>query len=101
MTSFALVMNHDSWNRLSTDQKALVEKLTGAEIAKRMNDAWDSIVAKGMQLMAAPGKEVITLAPAEAEKFNAAAKTALDNYVADLSKRGIKGGELLERLRKQ
>jgi TRAP-type C4-dicarboxylate transport system substrate-binding protein len=99
MTTFALVMNQDAWTKLPPDQKAALDKYTGITIAHKKNEAWDSLVGKGLQLMAStPGKQVIKLAPAEAEKFNVASQSALTAYVADLDAKKQDGKAILSAL---
>jgi len=99
MTSFSLVMNRDSWSKLPPEQKATLDKFTGITIAHKNNEAWDWLVDKGLKLMAStPGKQMITLDPAEAARFNAAAHNVLTTYVADLDSRRLDGTALLKAL---
>ncbi len=99
MTSFSLVMNLDSWNKLPPEQKATLEKFTGIAVAHKNNEAWDFLVNKGLRLMeATPGRQVITLNPAEAAKFNAAAQIALKSYVAELDSKRMDGTAILKAL---
>lgn len=95
LTSFALVMNRDAWNKLPADQKAIVDKLTGITLARRSNQAWDALVMKSLDLMTSlPGKQVITLDPAEAEKFNAASRSVLTSYITELDAKKMQGAAL-------
>jgi hypothetical protein len=45
-----------------------------------------------------PGKQVITLDPAEAAKFNAAAQSVLTAYVAELDSKRLDGTTVLKEL---
>jgi TRAP-type C4-dicarboxylate transport system substrate-binding protein len=99
MTSFSLVMNRASWDKLPAEQKAALDKFTGIAIARKNNEAWDSLVDRGLKLMGStPGKQVITLDPAEAAKFNAAAQSVLTAYVAELDSKRLDGTTVLKEL---
>ena len=99
MTSFSLVMNLNSWNKLPPEQKATLDKFAGIAIAHKNNEAWDFLVNKGLKLMeATPGKQMITLDPTEATKFNTAAKGALTSYVAELDSKKLDGTAILKAL---
>ncbi len=102
LTSFALVMNRDAWNKLPADQKAVIDKLTGVTLARRNNQAWDALVGKSLGLMSSsPGKQVITLDPAEAAKFNAASREVLKSYIAELDSKKMQGATLHKMLSSQ
>ncbi len=102
LTSFALVMNRDAWNKLPVDQKAIIDRLTGITLAQRTNQAWDVLVSKSLGLMSSlPGKQVITLDPAEAAKFNAASRNVLKSYVAELDSKKMQGDALFKKLSSQ
>jgi len=99
MTVFALVMNRDSWTKLPPEQRATLDKFTGITLAHKNNEAWDFLVDKGLKLMGStPGKQVITLDPAEAAKFNTAAQSVLANYVAELDSKKMDGTAILKAL---
>lgn len=90
LTTFALVMNRDAWNRLPADQKAAVEKATGLAMGERAFAVWNAVSAKGIEaIAAAPGKELIRLAPAEAAKFDAISKNVTEDAVGALEAKGI------------
>jgi len=90
LTTFALVMNRDVWNRLPADQKAAVEKATGLAMGERAFSVWNAVSAKGIEaIAAAPGKELIRLAPPEAARFDAISKTVTENAVKALEAKGI------------
>jgi len=99
MTVFALVMNRDSWTKLPPEQKATLDKFTGITLAHKNNEAWDFLVDKGLKLMGStPGKQVISLDPAEAARFNTAARSVLANYVAELDSKKMDGTAILKAL---
>ena len=95
MATFFLVMNKDSWNRLSDDQKAALDKLTGNRISKIAYQSWLGISKKGADVMAKK-RQVIQLAPEEAAKFNAASAKVLAKVVADLEAKGIPAKKVVE-----
>ena len=40
-TSFGVVMNQDTYNKLSAEDKAAVDRLAGERLARKFGQAWD------------------------------------------------------------
>jgi TRAP-type C4-dicarboxylate transport system substrate-binding protein len=68
VSSFAVAMNQDFWNKLPPDLQALVTKsMTGVE--KEVGEAWDALDVIGKKLLVDGGAEAIKLSDAENAKF--------------------------------
>lgn len=94
-TTFFVTMNKAKWDALSPEiQKTITE--INKEWAVKHGEAWDSSDADGKALFIEKGHKVITLEPAETEKWQAAVKPAIEAYAAGLDKKGIKGQEVVD-----
>ena len=58
-TSFFIIMNQDSWNALSEEDQAAIEKVSGEALARRAGAAWDAADAAGIEKMEAEGIALI------------------------------------------
>lgn len=101
ISSFFLIMNRDSFEGLSEEQRKVVLD-AGREAAMNGNKAWLGIADKALSgFAAAEGKEVITLAGEEAAKFNAASAAVLDKVVADAEAQGIAAKAFVDALKSE
>ncbi|MCJ7993781.1 TRAP transporter substrate-binding protein [Rhizobium cremeum] len=99
MSDFFLVMNRDSFGDLNEDQQKIVLD-AGRTAAINGNKAWLSVAAKALSDFAGTdGKEVITLAPEEAAKFNAASSAAVDKIIADADAQGLEASAFVKALK--
>lgn len=88
ISSFFLIMNRDSFDALAPEHQAVVAE-AGRAAALNGNAAWLGIADKALAGFAATeGKEVITLSPEEAAKFNAASAPVVEKVVAEVAAAG-------------
>ena len=99
MSDFFLIMNRDSFDALSDDaQKAVIE--AGKVASKNGHDAWAGIAEKALAGFAGTeGKEVITLAPEEAAKFDAASEAAVAKIISDADAEGLNASAFVNALK--
>ena len=97
LATFFLVMNRESWDALSDDHKAALDKLAGLPISEKAFASWAGISEKGLVAMdAPPAREVIHLSDAEVARFDAASSDVLGQVVADLEGQGIPARKIVE-----
>jgi TRAP-type C4-dicarboxylate transport system substrate-binding protein len=70
-TSMFVVMNTDSWAKLSSDQQAIIEEVSGEWVEKH-GAAWDEADAEGQAFIDELGRETLKLTDEENEKLKAA-----------------------------
>ena len=98
-TSFGLIMNENSWNKLSpTDKKALSE-LGGDHFAKLAGSVWDKNEAVGKQALEKQGVKFITPSSQSMEEFKKATSPLIDKWIADMEAKGLPGGKIVTRAR--
>ena len=86
---FFLIMNRDAFADLSeAEQQAVLE--AGRDASINGNAAWLAIADKALASFAeTDGKEVITLSPEEAARFNTASAAVVEVIVAEVEADGI------------
>jgi TRAP-type C4-dicarboxylate transport system substrate-binding protein len=94
-TSFFVVMNKDKWNSISAANRKIIEQINMEWIDKH-GEAWDSSDAQGIVFFLSQGGQIIGLDAKEAERWKKAVAPIIDNYKADMSKKGFKGDELVD-----
>jgi TRAP-type C4-dicarboxylate transport system substrate-binding protein len=87
ISSFAVAMNQDFWNKLPPDLQTLVTKsMTGVE--KEVGEAWDGLDTVGKKLLVDGGAEPIKLSPEENAKFRKIGAEVADKHLKELEGKG-------------
>jgi TRAP-type transport system periplasmic protein len=94
---FFLVMNKNTWDGLSAENKALINKTTGRELSKKASKFYMKAGKAGLDRVRNSAKhEVITITGAELSKARAILFASRKKQIADLEKRGIPAGKILQ-----
>ena len=96
-TSMFVVMNKNSWNKLSPEQQAIVTEVS-AEWVDQHGAAWDIADEEGRAFIAELGHDIIPLTPDEQKKWKAAVQPILDEYLKNTTEKGLPGKEVLGKL---
>lgn len=101
ISEFFLIMNRDSFGNLSEmQQKAVLD--AGRTLSVDAHAAWLGIADKSLAAFSATeGKEVITLAPEEAEKFDAASAPVVAEVIAQADKNGLEASAFVAALKNE
>lgn len=89
--SFAIIMNEDSYNKLTDEQKAVLEdKVFGETAARKMGKVWDTSDQKAREETEALADNSITVASDEDQaKFAEMIPAIRDKVLAELTSAGI------------
>ncbi len=93
-TAMFVSMNKAKWESLPADIQAVFNEVS-AKWVDRHGSAWDLADAEGMQFIQSLSRETIMLNEAEKARWTEAVKPILDEYVANCTKAGLPGAELL------
>ncbi|MCB1516291.1 MAG: TRAP transporter substrate-binding protein [Hyphomicrobiaceae bacterium] len=80
--TFAVVMNLDSYNALPDDLKAIIDAHSGVETAALFGKAMAAGDAAGIAIAEDLGNNIITLDPAETDRWKNAAWPTVENWIA-------------------
>src|SRR5262245_23786252 len=88
VSSFAVAMNEDFWNRLPPDlQKLVAKSVIGVE--KEVGEAWDGLDAVGKKLLIDGGAEPIKLSPEENARFRKIGAEVAEARIKELEGKGM------------
>jgi len=88
VSSFAVAMNEEFWNKLPPDLQALVTKSV-AGVEKEVGEAWDALDAIGKKLLVDGGAEAIKLSAAENARFRKIGAEVAEARVKELEGKGM------------
>ena len=94
-SSFFVVMNKDKWNELPADVKKTIEAINAEWIGKT-GDAWDSSDMIGYQYTLSLGHDCYGLDKKEAARWKKAVAPVIDQFIADMNKKGFNGQEIVD-----
>jgi TRAP-type C4-dicarboxylate transport system substrate-binding protein len=98
-TTFFVVINKDVWAGLSPEVQKAMTAVSGEWVAKH-GEAWDASDKEGHEFfMSQKDNAVVTLDPAEAEKWTKAMAPIFAEYEAECAKAGADGKAVLEFMR--
>jgi TRAP-type transport system periplasmic protein len=89
-TAFVMMMNLDKYNKLSAQDKAAVDKLSGEYLARMQGRGWDKVDREGKALMQAAG---VTITPANTtfvKEVEDRVNQFEQKWVTDATAKGIK-----------
>jgi len=94
---FFLVMNKNSWNNLSAEHKALVDKTTGRDISIKASKFYMKAGNGGINKVRKSAKhEVIEMTGAELQKARAILNESRTKQIAELEKNGIPARKIMK-----
>lgn len=93
-SSFALIMNPDSFDHLPQDLQAMVDaSLT--DVSASIGQTWDRLDMIGKKVLTDAGVAIHTLPEAELAKLRALGETQTTGYIADLNEKGLSADDAL------
>ncbi len=94
-TSFFVVMNKAKWNSISAANQKIIDQIN-LEWADKHGEAWNTSDALGIVFFLNQGGEIIGLDAKEAERWKKAVAPIIEDFKADMNKKGFKGTELVD-----
>ncbi|WP_172331985.1 TRAP transporter substrate-binding protein [Mangrovicoccus sp. HB161399] len=96
---FMLAMNQDVYDGLPDDLKAVIDANSGMNVAAEIGALWEGFEEPGIAALDAAGVERIVLPAGEAAKFNAVSETVVQEWIGEVTAKGIDGAGLVEQAR--
>lgn len=94
--TFVLAMNQARYDSLPADLKAVIDANSGAALSAQAGKVWDESQAVGRKPAVDRGNTFITLPAAEVDHWIKASAPLHDEWVADMTKRGLPGKQMLQ-----
>lgn len=92
----AFLMNQAKYDSLPADLKAVIDRNSGAQLAASMGKRWDDSLAPAKKTLQSRGNSVYVLPEAETDAWIKASSPVVDEWVADVDKRGLPGKAMLQ-----
>jgi len=95
-SQFTVVMNEDSYNRLSEEHQEVIDRLTGIELSRQATQVYLDRADESIEFVRnADGKEVIELSAEEQERLREALSPIYGEWVTEMEAQGIDGRAML------
>lgn len=95
-SQFTVVMNEASYNNLSAEHQAIIDRLTGEDLSRKATQAYLDRAAEATDFVRnAPGKEVIEFSAEEQARIREVLAPIYAEWVAAMSAQGIDGAAML------
>lgn len=98
VTSFGVVMNQESYDRLPPDLQKLIDETT-ADVSEEVGKMWDAADAPGKAYLIAEGGEAIVPDAEAMAAFRKVGEEVTEKVVADLEAKGHNAREVYELMR--
>ncbi len=100
-TTFYLLMNRSSWDGLSGDEQAMLEKVSGQGASLKAAEAYGKAGKAGIEVARKAGRTIIALSAAERKRFAEAAKAAVAAALDEREGKGIPAKAILATLKSE
>jgi TRAP-type C4-dicarboxylate transport system substrate-binding protein len=93
---FVFAMNQAKYDSLPAELKKVIDNNSGAALSRQIGRIWDESQAVGRKSAEDRGNTILTISAAETDKWIAASAPIVDEWVADMDKRGLPGKQMLQ-----
>lgn len=97
--TFGMFMNHDSYNNLPDDLKAIIDEHSGLELSRQFGRVMDNGDANGLALAVKAGDNIVQLDAEETARWVAAAEPTYAEWYKEMEAIGVDGPALVEAAR--
>jgi TRAP-type C4-dicarboxylate transport system substrate-binding protein len=94
-TTFAVFMNKDKWNSLTSEQQKTIREIN-AEFALKHGQAWDESDEEGMAFFLEKGGKVIPQSDEQSKLWADTAASVIDDYIKSASEKNIDGQAIVD-----
>ncbi len=94
--TFAMIMNKQSYEKLSPDLKKVIDANSGEWVAKEFGRRWENDDKPGIGKARKLGHEIIQVPQAEQDRWAKATEIVYANWIKEMNGKGFKGEQLVE-----
>jgi TRAP-type C4-dicarboxylate transport system substrate-binding protein len=96
-SQFVVVMNEDSYNSLSPEHQAVIDRLTGEELSRKATQVYLDRAAESIEFVRNdPSKEVIEWSEEEQARVRDVLRPIYGEWIEQMKEQGIDGAALLD-----
>jgi len=100
-SAFGFFMNEDKWNKISKEDQAIIEKLSGEHLARLAGNSWDEADKKGLDALKKSGVKIVNANPAFVAEVQRRSAPIVDDWVKKASAKGVDAGKILAEFREE
>ena len=90
-SAFGFFMNEDKWNKLSKEDQAAIESVSGEALSRLAGKAWDNTDRAAMEVMKKANIQIQEASPELVKGVQERSKAIIDKWVADATAKGVDG----------
>jgi TRAP-type C4-dicarboxylate transport system substrate-binding protein len=94
--TFFLVMNLDSWDKISSKDQKIIEGLIGSRMSETAGAAYDAAGKVGLQTAQEAGLDIYELPAGELAKWREALAPLYQQWIADIEAKGLPGQKIYD-----
>jgi TRAP-type C4-dicarboxylate transport system substrate-binding protein len=98
-SSFGFFMNEGKWQKLSKDDQAAIDKLSGEHLARFAGKSWDEADRKGLEAMKKANVPVVNADPALVADVRKRSEPIIEDWVKKANAKGLDGAKVLAEFR--
>ena len=98
-SAFGFFMNEDKWNKLSKEDQAAIEKVSGEHLARLAGRSWDEADAKGLDALKKSGVKIVTADAAFAAEVAKRSAPIVEEWIKSASAKGVDAAKILVEFR--
>ncbi len=94
-SAFGFFMNEAKWNKLSKQDQAAIEKLSGEHLARLAGRSWDEADRKGLDALKKSGVTIVTADAAFVAEVRRRSAPIVDDWITKASAKGVDAARVL------
>jgi TRAP-type C4-dicarboxylate transport system substrate-binding protein len=98
-SAFGFFMNQDKWNKLSKQDQAAVDKLTGEYVARSAGRSWDEADRKGMEAMKKSEIRIVNADAGLIKEVQTLSAPIVEDWIKKASAKGVDARAVLAEFR--
>jgi TRAP-type transport system periplasmic protein len=98
-SAFGFFMNEDKWAKLSKEDQAAIEKVSGEHLARMAGQSWDDADKKGMDGLQKSGVKIVNADAALVAEVQKRSAPIIEDWIKKASAKGVDAAKILAEFR--
>jgi len=98
-SAFGFFMNEDKWAKLSKEDQAAIEKVSGEHLARMAGASWDEADRKGLEALKKSGVKISSAGPELVAEVQKRSAPIIDDWIQKASAKGVDAAKILGEFR--
>jgi TRAP-type C4-dicarboxylate transport system substrate-binding protein len=98
-SAFGFFMNEGKWAKLSKEDQAAIEKVSGEHLARMAGASWDEADRKGLDALKKSGVKIVNASDALVAEVQKRSAPIIDDWIKKASAKGVDAAKILAEFR--